>query len=216
MSFANDKYELHKVAIDKHKNSGLTWDEILNLEFLNDDTKSKTNFLETLALASGQEPITIEEWELLVIYLKNLDRKVELNKLGRKIKNNAKIASDKYSAWQLYKRNLNDKGFSSKSIDEIERSSINILQSLSTDTKEDRPIKGLVVGNVQSGKTANMAGLMAMATDNGFNYFIVLSGVIENLRKQTANRLFDDMNAYGSGKWNWRHIDNPKVRSTMP
>lgn len=98
MSFANDKYELHKVAIDKHKNSGLTWDEILNLEFLNDDTKSKTNFLETLALASGQEPITIEEWELLVIYLKNLDRKVELNKLGRKIKNNAKIASDKYSA----------------------------------------------------------------------------------------------------------------------
>ncbi|PTE24468.1 hypothetical protein BUY92_10175 [Staphylococcus equorum] len=216
MSFENDKYELHKVVIDKHKNSGLTWDEILNLEFLNNNTKSKLNFLETLSLASGQEPITIEEWEHLVIYLKNLDRKVELNKLGRKIKNNAKIATDKYSAWQLYKRNLNDKGFSSKSIDEIEKSSINILQSLSTDTKEDRPIKGLVVGNVQSGKTANMAGLMAMAADNGFNYFIVLSGVIENLRKQTANRLFDDMNAYGSGKWNWRHIDNPKVRSTMP
>ncbi|MCE7782316.1 Z1 domain-containing protein [Staphylococcus xylosus] len=216
MEFNSGKYEMHKVMIDKHKNNGLTWDEIINLEFLNGNIDDKAKVLETLSIASGQDPITIEEWEDLVIYLKKLDRKVELNKLGRKIKNNAKIPSDQYSAWQLYKRNLNEKGFSNKSIDELERSSINILQSLSTDTKEEGPIKGLVVGNVQSGKTANMAGLMAMAADNGFNYFIVLSGVIENLRKQTANRLFDDMNSYGSGTWHWRHIDNPKVKSTMP
>ena len=48
-----------------------------------------------------------------------------------------------------------------------------------------KPVKGLVIGNVQSGKTANMAALMAMAADWGWNMFIVLSGTIENLRQQT-------------------------------
>ena len=70
------------------------------------------------------------------------------------------------------------------------------------------------MGNVQSGKTANMAGLMAMVADNGFNYFIVLSGVIENLRKQTANRLYNDLK-YSKVKTliQWNRIDNPTTRS---
>ena len=84
------------------------------------------------------------------------------------------------------------------------------------DTTESGPIKGLVVGNVQSGKTANMVGLMSLATDNGFNYFIVLSGVIENLRKQTANRLYEDMNSSGRGNLKWNHVENPKPMSRFP
>lgn len=70
------------------------------------------------------------------------------------------------------------------------------------------------MGNVQSGKTANMAGLMAMANDNGFNYFIVLSGVIENLRQQTANRLYNDLKySKVSTIIEWNRIDNPSTRS---
>ena len=50
--------------------------------------------------------------------------------------------------------------------------------------------------------------------DNGFNYFIVLSGVIENLRKQTANRLYNDLK-YSKVKTliQWNRIDNPTTRS---
>ena len=215
MDFTSDKYKMYKMSIETQRNQGLTWDQIINMEFLSSGESNKENFLSNLAAATSDQPIGVDEWEQYVLYIKNLNKKVQLNKLGRTIKNNASIPTDDYSAWQLYKRNISEKGFSTKSISEIEQSSINILQSLSTDTNETGPVKGLVIGNVQSGKTANMAGLMAMAADYGFNYFIVLSGVIESLRKQTADRLFDDMNAYGNGKWNWRHIENPKMRSRV-
>src|SRR5699024_3789487 len=62
-------------------------------------------------------------------------------------------------------------------------------------------------GNVQSGKTANMAGLIFMAADYGFYYFIVLSGVIENLRQQTEERLYDDVS--NKGNLDWHIIKNP-------
>ncbi|MEJ7385979.1 hypothetical protein WL512_11625, partial [Staphylococcus epidermidis] len=70
-----------------------------------------------------------------------------------------------------------------------------------------------VVGNVQSGKTANMAGLMAQAADNGFNYFIILSGVIENLREQTSHRLYSDMKGDGTSSIQWNLVDNPRLNS---
>src|SRR5690606_41698524 len=53
----------------------------------------------------------------------------------------------------------------------------------------------MVVGNVQSGKTANMAGVIAMAADYGYNFFIILTGTIDNLRKQTRERLIEDLNS---------------------
>ena len=84
----------------------------------------------------------------------------------------------------------------------MERATIKILKRLSNDTTEIRPVKGLVIGNVQSGKTANMAALMAMAADWGWNMFIVLSGTIENLRQQTQNRLLGDLNCLGNLNWN--------------
>ncbi|MEX6040469.1 hypothetical protein AB6G53_03005 [Staphylococcus haemolyticus] len=63
----------------------------------------------------------------------------------------------------LTSKNLKTKVFSENSINNIEKSSYEVLKSLQFDTTKTGPVKGLVMGNVQSGKTANMAGLMAMA-----------------------------------------------------
>ena len=53
---------------------------------------------------------------------------------------------------------------------------------------------GLVIGNVQSGKTANFTGLVARAADSGYNLIIVLSGGnFNDLRCQTQKRLFKDL-----------------------
>ncbi|MDD4847851.1 MAG: Z1 domain-containing protein [Bacteroidales bacterium] len=49
--------------------------------------------------------------------------------------------------------------------------------------------KGLVVGQVQSGKTANYTGLICKAADAGFNLIIVLAGIHNNLRSQTQTRI---------------------------
>ncbi len=49
--------------------------------------------------------------------------------------------------------------------------------------------KGLVLGYVQSGKTTNFMGLIAKAADAGYRLFIVLSGITDNLRSQTQERI---------------------------
>ena len=49
--------------------------------------------------------------------------------------------------------------------------------------------KGMVVGNVQSGKTANYLGLISKATDAGYKVIIIIAGMLEELRKQTQIRL---------------------------
>ena len=123
-----------------------------------------------------EEELDINIWGKIIDYFENREKKRKVVKLGEGTFNDAKIPVDKYSAWQLYKSGLIKQDWSEDSIKNIEKSSYEILKNLSMDTVESGPIKGLVVGNVQSGKTANMAGLMAMAADNGFNYFIILSG----------------------------------------
>jgi hypothetical protein len=49
--------------------------------------------------------------------------------------------------------------------------------------------KGLIVGDVQSGKTATYTALCCKAADAGFRLIILLTGTIENLRRQTQERL---------------------------
>lgn len=51
----------------------------------------------------------------------------------------------------------------------------------------------LVVGEVQSGKTASFTGLMAMALDAGFRIIIVLAGTKRPLLRQTTSRLSRDL-----------------------
>ncbi|WP_121174619.1 Z1 domain-containing protein [Streptomyces sp. 1114.5] len=55
--------------------------------------------------------------------------------------------------------------------------------------------KGLVVGYVQSGKTSNMAAVIAKAIDRGYRLVILLSGSYDILREQTQRRL--DMELVG-------------------
>lgn len=49
--------------------------------------------------------------------------------------------------------------------------------------------RGLVVGQVQSGKTANYTGLICKAADAGYRVFIVIAGIHNNLRQQTQERI---------------------------
>ena len=124
---------------------------------------------------------------------RNEDASADDAMLGSVIDADIRISNNERSCWMLYKKHLISNDWEEESIKVIESNAYKCLQRMKRDTANGQPVKGLVVGHVQSGKTANMAGMMAIGADNGYNMFIVLSGTIENLRQQTQNRLFQDL-----------------------
>ena len=56
--------------------------------------------------------------------------------------------------------------------------------------------RGLVVGHVQSGKTANYSGLICKAADSGYKIIVFLAGLHNNLRSQTQIRLEEGFLGY--------------------
>lgn len=151
------------------------------------------------------------EAETKNLVLTDKDRKAVLIDVSQD--SDVSVPHDDRSSWQLYKNHLIKSGWNKGSIDEIEKATIGLLKRLNNHTIETGPVKGLVIGHVQSGKTANMAALMAMSADWGWNLFIVLSGTIENLRKQTQSRLFRDLNT--PGNINWQGLEHLAKKSPM-
>ena len=89
-----------------------------------------------------------------------------------------------------YLRYLEKIGRSKEYIDETKRSSLEILKKLGDPKSTSKYfVKGLVVGSVQSGKTANFNAVINSAIDAGYDLIIVLSGIMEDLRSQTQVRI---------------------------
>ncbi|MGW5768437.1 Z1 domain-containing protein [Streptomyces longwoodensis] len=98
--------------------------------------------------------------------------------------------------WAAYERKLRAKGWSDAAIASLDEASRAVVERL-TDPEQApaRQAKGLVVGYVQSGKTANFTGVAAKAIDAGYRLVIVLGGTLNLLRAQTQRRL--DMELIG-------------------
>jgi Z1 domain len=81
-------------------------------------------------------------------------------------------------------------------VDSLDEASDEVLKHLG-DPNDSRDglskIKGLVIGYVQSGKTANYTALIAKAFDAGYKIVIVLAGIHNSLRRQTQLRLEDEL-----------------------
>ncbi|SNQ60393.1 Z1 domain-containing protein [Candidatus Methanoperedens nitratireducens] len=93
--------------------------------------------------------------------------------------------------WKRYERYLEEeKGWSDKTVIRLGEFTDQILERLENPQrlgKWDR--RGMVVGQVQSGKTANYTGLICKAVDAGYKLIIVLAGQHKSLRSQTQLRL---------------------------
>ena len=50
-------------------------------------------------------------------------------------------------------------------------------------------VRGMVMGNVQSGKTTNYSALICKAADAGYRVIILLAGITNSLRTQTQERI---------------------------
>src|SRR5450830_38284 len=95
-----------------------------------------------------------------------------------------------WNYWESYTRLLTKQGWSPTVLRVLDEDTDNILTECGNpDWDGSWAIRGLVMGDVQSGKTASYSGLIAKAADAGYRVIVLLTGVIEDLRRQTQERL---------------------------
>jgi Z1 domain len=92
--------------------------------------------------------------------------------------------------WDHYREYLLAKGWDPDAVANLGLSTTRVVERLADPERiEAYQAKGLVVGYVQSGKTANFTGVLAKAIDAGYRLVIVLTGTTNLLRDQTQRRL---------------------------
>lgn len=92
--------------------------------------------------------------------------------------------------WGRYRNLLLNNRFPPHVVRSLDSITDQILDHTENPTKEGRwDRKGMVVGHVQSGKTANYTGLICKAADAGYQVIIVLAGMLNALRNQTQERI---------------------------
>ncbi|MFF0631886.1 Z1 domain-containing protein [Nocardia sp. NPDC004151] len=98
--------------------------------------------------------------------------------------------------WPAYRKLLENKGWPAHAVDGLDDATDRVVERLADPAADAAyQAKGLVVGYVQSGKTANFTGVIAKAVDAGYRLIIVLGGTLNMLRAQTQRRL--DMELIG-------------------
>jgi hypothetical protein len=92
--------------------------------------------------------------------------------------------------WGRYRKLLNLKGLPKSVIDATDEVTDRVLDRLGNPRNlSPWSRRGMVVGHVQSGKTANYTGLICKAADAGYRLIVVIAGIHNNLRNQTQARI---------------------------
>ncbi|MBO9706695.1 MAG: Z1 domain-containing protein [Caulobacter sp.] len=104
--------------------------------------------------------------------------------------------------WPAFKAYLLErKRWAQSTVDSLDTTSTEIVSLLEAPTQPAFRGRGLVVGYVQSGKTANMMAVIAKAVDAGYKFVIVLAGLTNSLRTQTQGRFEADLRARNPLGW---------------
>lgn len=101
---------------------------------------------------------------------------------------------------RLRKYLIDQKGWPIETVRSIDDVTDRILGAMEDPSKPSFDTRGLVVGYVQSGKTANYTSLIAKAADTGYRLIIVLTGMHNTLRYQTQVRLDKEIVGKSNGE----------------
>lgn len=167
----------------------------------------KTCSIMDVFFTGNVEPKIIENWklELQIKYVGVVYRhtSVVLRVGEKKLWYDASSKKDRFY-WLRYQNYLtNIKKWDHSTVTTVDETTDEIFRSIG-DPKSKEPFdcRGLVLGHVQSGKTANFTGLINKAYDEGYKLVIVLSGIHNDLRAQTQLRLEEEVigkNNFGVG-----------------
>ena len=103
--------------------------------------------------------------------------------------------------WKLYKQYLiKEESLDFTSLNKLDEVTLPRLMNCLGDPKQElssqRVRYGMVIGDVQSGKTSTYAGLICKAADAGMKVVILLAGQTETLRQQTQERMEEGIVGY--------------------
>ena len=111
----------------------------------------------------------------------------------------AGIDRSEWHYWPTLRRYLlTIKGWPKDTVTSLDDASDRILRELKPPSTPEFDIRGLVLGYVQSGKTANFTALIAKAADAGYRLVVVFSGIDNGLRRQTQIRLNRELTGYSN------------------
>lgn len=92
--------------------------------------------------------------------------------------------------YERYRKYLGNRGFGSAVLGVLDKDTDKIVGLMQNPNKTGCwTRRGLVVGHVQSGKTANYTGVICKAADYGYKFIVILAGIQEDLRIQTQERI---------------------------
>lgn len=106
----------------------------------------------------------------------------------------------KWRFWTRYRDYLQfDRRLAANTVDQLGDLTDDILDRLGNPRdREPFDRRGMVVGQVQSGKTANYTGLITKAADAGYKLIVVLAGIHSSLRSQTQERIDEGFVGYNT------------------
>lgn len=158
-------------------------------------TESKNSNLNLLQEAIDEKKVPLQYKEYVKKGVEDRIKKFEYKMYAKFKKKN--------SAFKFCNQQISDtyfRGYENGLIIDGKQDRIGLLKFNSTEIIKNIPnpnktssykIKGLVIGQIQSGKTANIQALVCRAVDFGYRFIIVLSGRTNSLRLQTQQR-FDN------------------------
>lgn len=174
------------INLDKSKGKDITYDSIkayidkgVNLSGLKID---QDDYNKLFTKIEYQFKITHTESEVIFDEYDNIDQWYDPGK----IQNN--FFWDRYRKYLVSKSSLDTKSINMmdlKTLPEI----INCLSDPKKDFDGKQFRRGLIIGDVQSGKTATYIGMICKAADAGYKVVILLAGITESLRQQTQERV---------------------------
>ena len=166
-------------------------------EFLDAAGKSRQAF-DLTAPVLGLESLTDKEYKKILdsirvyftVKMAGTDALIQSSEEHKPWLNQIK-GKKRWFFWNRYSRYLEeDKHWTPILTASLDKTSDKILNLLGNpNSKNSFSRRGLIIGDVQSGKTANYTAICCKAADAGYDVIIVLTGMLEDLRRQTQERL---------------------------
>ena len=209
------------VGLDQYINSFIN---ILGNEFEDDEIPTEEELVqksnEIRVALSRLKIISDEEFKevfsiarsIVTVKMEDMGATIEGNNISFKHWLNGQKENISWKYWDRFRSYMNiEKNWSTKVLANLNRVSDDMLDLAGNPNVEYSYLRrGLIIGDVQSGKTATYTALCNKAADAGYKVIIVLTGMQEDLRQQTQKRLDLEFAGRNSAAFLDRNIKNKR------